>query len=277
MYHLESVPQPRKKARWDQEELFILAKTELALRHSGVKFINQALLEVTPGRTLESIKGKRKSLKYRELLDSLQQESDSSELPELECVHPVSAAEPEDVPLSDEGLPAETNNGWTEALRNDIQVLSIPDGIDIDSITPDQPTAVTRSVLDTEYDRWLPPIAKPSCNPPRRPARPVNNSPQARRRASYARIQCSFKISRRRCAREVLSSSWEAEPSAVPMAEQEPYWRGIFESSSIENTREPQPKGPIVWGLMAPITTSDVTSATSTTGLLGRMAGPLTT
>ena len=40
-YHLENMPQPCKKARWEQEELFILAKTELALRGSGVKFINQ--------------------------------------------------------------------------------------------------------------------------------------------------------------------------------------------------------------------------------------------
>ena len=45
------------------------------------------------------------------------------------------------------------------------------------------------------------------------------------------------------------------------MAEQEPYWHGIFECPSMEDIREPHPKGPIVWGLMTPMTTSDVTSA----------------
>ena len=137
------------------------------------------LLQVTPGRTLESIKEMHKSQKYRKLLDSLQQESDSSEPPELEHVRPVSdAGEPEDIPLSNEGLPAETNNGWAEALRITIQELGVPDGMDLDGITPGQPTAVTRSVLDTEYARWLPPIAKPSRNPPRRPARPANINPR---------------------------------------------------------------------------------------------------
>ena len=264
-YHLENVPQPRKKARWDQEELFILAKTELALRRSGVKFINQALLEVTPGRTLEAIKGTRKSRKYQELLDSLQQESDSGEPPEiernLERERPVfGLGENEDIPNSDPP-PADTNDGWAEILRNAIQELGVPNGIDLDAITPDQPSAVTRSVLDTEYARWLPPIAKKPRNPPRRPARLANTSPRAKRRANYARVQRSFKSNRSRCARDVLSGSWEVEPSPVPMAEQEPYWRGIFECPSMEDTREPQPKGPIVWSLMAPITISDVTSA----------------
>ena len=227
-----------------------------------MKFINQALLENTPGQSFESIKGTCKSRKYRELLDSLEQESDSSELPELEHVRPVSdLGELEDIPLSDEGLPAETTNGWAEAQRSAIEDLGVPDGIELDAIIPGQPTAVTRSVLDTEYARWLPQIAKSSRNPLRRPARLANISPRARRRASYANIQCSFKTSRKRCAREVLSGSWEVEPSPVPMAEREPYWRGIFECPSIEDTREPQPKGPIVWGLMTPITTSDVTSA----------------
>ena len=48
-YHLEDVPQPHKKAHWDQEELFILARTELTLRRSGVRYINQALAMVMAG------------------------------------------------------------------------------------------------------------------------------------------------------------------------------------------------------------------------------------
>ena len=79
-YHAENVPVARMKARWDHEELLILARTENVFRRSGVRNINQRLVQITPGRTLDSIKGVRKSKRYQELLASLQREADSSEL-----------------------------------------------------------------------------------------------------------------------------------------------------------------------------------------------------
>ena len=80
-YHAQNVPVARQKARWDHEELLILARAEIIFRRSGVRNINQRLVQITPGRTLEGIKGVRKSTRYRELLASLeQQEADSSEL-----------------------------------------------------------------------------------------------------------------------------------------------------------------------------------------------------
>ena len=79
-YHAENVPTVRKKARWDHEELLILAHMKIALRESGVGNINQRLVQITPGRTLDYIKGVHKSTRYQELLASLQPEADSSGL-----------------------------------------------------------------------------------------------------------------------------------------------------------------------------------------------------
>ena len=103
---------------------------------------------------------------------------------------------------------------------------------------------------------------KPTCNRPRNPlrTRPNNTNPKVRRRANYAHIQRSFKTSRKCCARDDLSGSWRVEPTPVPKAEQEPYWRDIS-TPSVEDTRQPQPKGPIAWGLLAPITEGDVACA----------------
>jgi len=75
-----------RKTRWDQEELLLLGRAELVFRQLGVRNINQRLVEVTPGRTLEAIKGVRKRARYQELLADLQPEADSREL--LECTTP---------------------------------------------------------------------------------------------------------------------------------------------------------------------------------------------
>ena len=79
-YHTQNVPVARQKTCWDHEELLILACAEIVFQRSGVRNVNKRLAQITPGRTLEAIKGVRKSKRYQELLASLeQQEADSSE------------------------------------------------------------------------------------------------------------------------------------------------------------------------------------------------------
>lgn len=46
----------------------------MQLLREGVKFINQALIQAFPERTLEAIKGKRKQPAYRRLVADLQEE-----------------------------------------------------------------------------------------------------------------------------------------------------------------------------------------------------------
>ena len=70
---MDNVPSPSIKARWSEQETLLLAHMELELerRPSKFRFINVALRDLTAGRTIKSIKGKRKSSEYKALLDRL--------------------------------------------------------------------------------------------------------------------------------------------------------------------------------------------------------------
>ena len=268
-YHAQNVPVAKLKARWDHEELLILARAEITLRLSGVRNVNQQLARITPGRTLEAIKGVRKSTKYRELLASLeQQEAEGSEFVERNPSDPAEGA-PDDIPEDPIQAPPDPSVEWAGQVRNAIYHLGVPDGIDLDAISPGNPNDDTRAMLDAEYAWWLPPLAgsvrqRPPgqrTGAPRVRTGQLVRSARAKRRAAYSRTQRLFKISRKRCARNVLSGTWEEEPSPVPMALQEPYWRSVFETASKHDNRRPPPKGPVEWSLVAPITVEDVTRA----------------
>ena len=166
-YHAQNVPVARQKARWDHKELLILARTEIIFRRWGVRNINQRLVQITPGRTLEAIKRVRKSTRYRELLASIEQrEADSSELLLEQTPSDPSEGAPDD--LSNDTTPASPDSSveWAGPVRDAIYHLGVPDGIDIDAISPGKPTIQTRAMLDSEYAWWLPPLAGPNGRPP---------------------------------------------------------------------------------------------------------------
>ena len=54
-----------KKARWDPEEIHLMAVREVELINQGCRFLNQALADKVPGRSLEAIKGQRRQVAYR--------------------------------------------------------------------------------------------------------------------------------------------------------------------------------------------------------------------
>ena len=119
-----------------------------------------------------------------------------------------------------------------------------------------------------EYARWLPTLAGPRERPPCQRAgapRVRRGQPErqarTRRRAAYARTQRLLKTSRKHCAHNVLSGTWEVEPSPVPMALHEPYWHGVFQQPSAHNHRRPPLKGLVEWSLVTPIMVEDVTKA----------------
>ena len=135
-YHAQNVPVAKPKARWDHKELLILAHAEITIRLSGVRNVNQQLARITPGRTLEAIKGVSKSTKYRELLASLeQQEADGSEFVERNSSDPDEGA-PVDIPEDPIQAPPDQSVEWAGQVRNAIYDLGVPDGIDLDAISP---------------------------------------------------------------------------------------------------------------------------------------------
>ena len=208
------MPAARIKARWDHEELLLLGHAELVFWRSGARNINQRLAPITPRRTLEAIKGVRKSACYQKLLADLQLEADSRELLERTMPSPGPGAPDEHPSNLPPGTPDHTVE-WAAEVRDAIYDLGVPDGIDISAINPGSPTQGTRDMLDAEYARWLPPLAGPrNARPTRRRAgaprvrtgQPVRNA-RARRRAAYAHTQRLFKTSRKRCPRNVLSGT----------------------------------------------------------------------
>ena len=66
------MPKERKKARWDHEEMVLLARREIDLLAAGWRpNVNKAFAEVFPSRILEAIKGVQKCPAYKELLRTL--------------------------------------------------------------------------------------------------------------------------------------------------------------------------------------------------------------
>lgn len=51
-YHQENVSEQRKKARWDGEEMVLLAREELCAEAEGVKKMNKHLHSLFPSQTM---------------------------------------------------------------------------------------------------------------------------------------------------------------------------------------------------------------------------------
>ena len=64
----------RVKFRWNPEEVGRLARAEAIAMVKGVKFMNLHLEALFPERTLESIKGKRRDLTYRAMVQEYYQQ-----------------------------------------------------------------------------------------------------------------------------------------------------------------------------------------------------------
>ena len=108
--------------------------------------INQQLGQITPGQTLEAIKGVRKSMCYWELLAFLEQpEADSSELIERNSSHLREGALV-DIPEDPTPAPPEQSVEWVGQVWNAIYDPGVPDGIDLDAISRGNPTNQTSCI-----------------------------------------------------------------------------------------------------------------------------------
>jgi len=61
----------RKNVTWSPEEIRMMASKEAEGLRNGVRYINVMLVEAFPERTLDAIKGMRRSQKYKSVLSSL--------------------------------------------------------------------------------------------------------------------------------------------------------------------------------------------------------------
>ena len=83
---------------------------------------------------------------------------------------------------------------------------------------------------------------------------------RAKRRAQYAREQRCYDKDRTRCAQQIIAGNWREPPASLPMSVQEPFWRDLFETPSVPDSRSLPIIGEMHWELMHPITVDDVMS-----------------
>jgi len=115
VFHMSNLPL-RVKARWDDEEVYAMAVREEQLIRDGVRFVNQALLQFVPGRSLEAIRGKRRQAAYKALVETrLTEQAQGNNM--QDGLPPTSCVPPRDV-----DIPGDE----TTSLRREARVLVLP-------------------------------------------------------------------------------------------------------------------------------------------------------
>ena len=125
-YHVENVPVPHVNARWDGEELVLLAREELWLTQLGEKNINHKLADKFPHRSFDSTNGvwHKGNVKYWKVFQDLFNENELAVSP---IFLPSSNRTVNDVSLQME---------WFYKLRSEIFNFSYEVPIDVNNIMP---------------------------------------------------------------------------------------------------------------------------------------------
>jgi hypothetical protein len=193
----------RVHAQWSLEETRLMARLEADADEGGERFMNQYLVPLVPRRTLDAVKGKRRTADYRRLVQEILRE------PAMNLRAP-----------SPEGGGAPNPDGGEPSRRNDEEITDLP---------PLNYTGEIRSALEdlvggvdwtqTGYEgarlcdiacralggenvseailAWLRDVLPAKRGNPRPPARDLDGTRsatnKAKRRAEYARAQELFR------------------------------------------------------------------------------------
>lgn len=213
----------RSKRRWSEEEWKRMAKEE-AQATGRVRYMNQHLLGQFPQRTLEAIKGQRRSEEYKRYVEAYIVALDE---PEVEAGEQVAMNEQVNDNYSEEPL--------LEAIREGIASLA---GNRLNRtqalITLAERASMNESLPDNELYKWLKANFK-HCKMPRGPQyngqRITEQNKQKRRRQEYAVVQKLYKKDFRSAVEMVLSGEDE-EVTMPPVEQVTDFWKGMFEDNS---------------------------------------------
>ena len=235
--------------------MVLLARREIDLLEAGGRpNLNKALAEVFPSRTLEAIKGVRKRPAYKELLMSLTTSNRTQD--------GASSLPSEGPSLGSETQPASLEEGtrdWASDLKKVVEESGINlDGLRLDDIEPGVPSDWVREAIDLNYEVWLPAPAEAGRSQHARAPAKEPEGARAKRRAQYARVQRCYDKDRTRCAQQIIAGNWREPPASLPMSVKEPFWRDIFETPSVPDSRSLPVVGELHWELLHPITSEDV-------------------
>ena len=240
-----------KRKRWTDEENILLAKMfiELTAKNYLKKDIaKECAVRCLPGRTPQSLLMRFKGHEFQCLVRELEREQLASAREEV----PPPAAE---TGVDNE---AESFPSWEVTFAG-----HLPEGIGLTSASPGVSTDANRQIVDDHYALFN--VKHPPSQGAYVPSRPrpvqvtrfVGNA-RKRKARIYRRVQSLYSTNKGRLADEVLKGTWMHDPKAVDPVSMETYWRGIFETPSTPDARNPSClRGPR-WEVVEPVTEDDV-------------------
>lgn len=255
------------KARWNEEELSMMARKEIELTANGERFINKKLAEYFTHRSVDAIKKCRQRDNYKAKIEQLKGQAvlipAANESPTIQ--RRPSLSEPASLPSISEAVPIAPSNHSDDTLMRMLRGLP-PVACNrswradaLESIVNEAQTSGKMATLQRLSLYLLEIFPNRNNRPvPARVPRPAPRNRRQRRRQEYARVQRNWDKHKGRCIKSLLEGTDE---STMPNQEiMEPYWRQVMtqpSSPASSNNTLPQ-MGQMLDGLWSPITSRDL-------------------
>lgn len=224
----------RAKARWPDEEVRVMARLEAEATVEGhVRFMNQHLVRLMPGRTLEAVKGRRRDPAYRDLVREFCRQA---------RLGITGAAPPPDEPGA---LPAERPDPANRDLLQTIDGLARE--IDWEALGRRGDSLRTlidghrRQDITAPLMQWIRGIlprvetARGDRNTRGAVRDEPNISRRNRRRREFRLTQELYRKNQRECARQVLDGTVASREMLASDEDFYQYWQGVIEAPNHEN------------------------------------------
>lgn len=252
---------PARKNRWTKEELLLLARKEAELSSRGVRFMNQELQKFSD-RTLEAIKGQRRTAEYREMvgrfMEELRAKAGGNGRGELE---------------GDNGETGDdTGNQIQNLLKEYLLNIEAPTNDDYNArwlfriagmVDRESKERVLLEIAAYMRETFIPENKNRNIssnnNKRKKCGGDIYRNKREKRRMEYARIQDLWRKNSGSCVNRIITDTIEQEPG-LGRHLMEPYWKELMESSSDAVPDLPNPQGtqPSLW---APITEDELRRA----------------
>ena len=187
----------RTKARWDQEEIYMVAKMELKLIDKGCKSIVKELQRSFPHRSLDAIRSLRtKKEQYKQCIEELKvattnKNANMESTKEDMAKAGSNTSEERDLDSNGRTLFWENNTEPELELVNNWKLLT------------ERNEEIIRKLIDQDIEEWLPPKTK-RCQAPTKFKQLCRLNAKKRRKMEYANIQNLYRKNRGAAIRKIL-------------------------------------------------------------------------
>ncbi|KAK2575344.1 hypothetical protein KPH14_012788, partial [Odynerus spinipes] len=214
----EEIVVERTKRFWSAEELRMMAREEATAVHRGVKFINQHLASVVPGRTLDAIKGARRGPEYKRLVAAVLEDLAASSSGE-DSFRSAAGSSPHSLPatpppnqlsstthVATDRREDHAREDFYAAITSLVPVVANIRGWESHSLAEIATDFADGHNVRERVGAWLNRVFPPTTIPwrPRQPYRIANPGKKLRRRIEYANMQRMFRVSMSRAAKWAL-------------------------------------------------------------------------